>query len=90
VRPASSWMERSARPGSTSARYFRMKAPSLRQLSTIEKIAAILGPASLLPKCSQLRRPMAIGLIEFSAQLVLSSITGYFRNCVSSAQRFSV
>lgn len=66
---ASDLMERSAIPGSTSARYLRMGMPSLRQLSTIEKMAAILGPASLLPKCSQLRRPIAMGRIEFSTCL---------------------
>jgi hypothetical protein len=34
----------------------------------MEKMAAIFGPASLLPKCSQFRLPIAMGLIEFSAQ----------------------
>jgi len=43
-------------PGSTSARYGRIGTPSLRQLSTIEKMAAILGPASLLPIYSQFFR----------------------------------
>jgi hypothetical protein len=43
-------------PGSTSARYLRMGTASLRQLSTTEKMAAILGPASLLPRCSQFFR----------------------------------
>jgi len=38
------------------------------QLSTTEKIAAILGPASLLPICSQFLRPITIGRIEFSVQ----------------------
>jgi hypothetical protein len=33
---------------------------SRRQLSTTEKMGAILGPASLLPRCSQLRLSMAI------------------------------
>ena len=41
-------------PGSTSARYMRMETASLRQLSANEKMAAILGPASLLPRCSGL------------------------------------
>jgi hypothetical protein len=43
-------------PGRTSARYLRMGTASLRQLSTTEKMATILGPASLLPKCSQFLR----------------------------------
>jgi len=67
-----------------------MGMPSLRQLSTMEKMAAILGPASLLPRCSQFFLPIAIGRIEFSAQLVDNSMTGCSRNCVSSTQRFSV
>jgi hypothetical protein len=67
-----------------------MGMPSLRQLSTMEKIAAILGPASLLPKCSQFRLPMATGLIEFSTQLVDSSMMGWSRNRVNSTQRLSV
>jgi hypothetical protein len=41
------------RPGSTLARYWRMGTPSLRQLSTIAKMAAILGPAFFLARCSQ-------------------------------------
>lgn len=43
-------MDRLASPGSTEARYVRMGTPRRRQLSTTEKIAAILGPASLLPQ----------------------------------------
>src|SRR5580704_17442500 len=70
------WMERLARPGSISARYWRIGTPSLRQLSTMLKMAAILGPASLLPMCSQFRRPIEIGRMEFSAQFVDSSTTG--------------
>ena len=46
-------MERLASPGRTSPRYFRMGMLSRRQLSTTEKMAAIFGPASLLPRCSQ-------------------------------------
>ncbi|AXC15814.1 hypothetical protein ACPOL_6602 [Acidisarcina polymorpha] len=68
----------------------RMGTSSLRQLSTIEKMAAIFGPASWLPRCSQLRRPIAIGLIEFSAKFVDSSITGRSMNRVSFCQRFNV
>ena len=40
------WMERLASLGRISARYSRMGRPSLRQLSTMEKMAATLGPAS--------------------------------------------
>src|ERR1035438_9335553 len=72
------WMERSAMPGKTSARYLRMGTSRRRQLSITLKMAAIFGPASLLPKCSQFFLPMAIGLIEFSAQFVESSSTGCF------------
>jgi hypothetical protein len=44
-----------------------------RQLSTTEKIAAMRGPASWLPIWIQLERPRAMGRIEFSARLLLSS-----------------
>jgi hypothetical protein len=50
---------------------------SLLQLETMLKMATIFGPASLLPKCNQLRLPIAIGLIEFSAQLVDNSMMGW-------------
>src|SRR5665213_4108493 len=76
-------MERLASPGRTAARYRRIGRPSLRQLSTMEKMAATLGPASLLPMCTQFRLPMATGLIEFSARLLDSSSTGYSRKMVS-------
>ena len=50
-------MEWSARPGRTSARYWRMGTFSLRQLSTMLKMAAIFGPASLLqPQIAILRQ----------------------------------
>src|ERR1700689_2761852 len=76
-------MERLESPGRTAARYSRIGSPILRQLSTIEKIAATLGPASLLPRWIQLRRPMAIGRLELSARLLLSSNSGYSRKSVS-------
>jgi hypothetical protein len=63
---------------------------SRRQLSTTEKMAAIFGPASLLPRCSQFFLPIAIGLIEFSARFVLSSSSGCLRNTVSLLQNDSV
>jgi len=53
-------------------------------------MAAIFGPASLLPRCSQFFLPIAMGRIEFSAQFVDNSMIGWLRNCVSSTQRFSV
>ena len=34
-----------------------------RQLSATEKMAAIFGPASLLPRCNQFFLPIAIGLL---------------------------
>ena len=76
-------MERLASPGRTAASYWRIGSPSLRQLSTMEKIAASLGPASLLPRCTQFFRPMARGRMEFSARLVLNSNSGYSRKRVS-------
>ena len=63
---------------------------SRRQLSTPEKMAAIFGPASLLPRCSRFFLPIAIGLIEFSARFVLGSSSGYLRNTVSLLQNDSV
>ena len=45
-------MDRLASPGSFSAKYCRMGMPSLRQLLTTEKMAAIFGPA---PFASQVR-----------------------------------
>ena len=51
-------MERLASPGRTAASYWRIGSPSLRQLSTMEKIAATLGPASLLPRRTQFFRPI--------------------------------
>jgi hypothetical protein len=39
--------------GQVAARSSRTGKPSLRQLSTMEKIVATFGPASLLPRCIQ-------------------------------------
>src|SRR4051812_37795533 len=64
---------RPSRPGRTSSRYSLTGALSLRQDSTIERIAATFGPALALPTCSQFFRPSAIGRIEFSARLFDSS-----------------
>ena len=63
------WIGRSASPGRTEARYSRTGIFNLRQLSTIERIAAIFGPACALPIWIQFRRPRATGGIEFSAEL---------------------
>lgn len=52
------WMERSACPARTAARLSRIGRPILRQLATMEKIAATLGPACLRPMCIQLRGPV--------------------------------
>jgi hypothetical protein len=61
-------MERSANPGSTSARYLLVEIFSLRQLSIRLKMAAILGPASLLVTCNQfLRRSKYLDRAEHSA-----------------------
>jgi len=54
-----------------------------RQLSTTERIAATFGPACGLPMCKQFFRPRAIGRMEFSARLVLSSKSGYSKKRVS-------
>ena len=42
--------------GRTSLRYSRSLIPSRRQVSMTDMIAAIRGPASSLPKCSQFLR----------------------------------
>lgn len=54
------------------------------------KDGCYLGPASLLPRCSQFRLPIEIGRIEFPAQFVDSSMIECFMNSVSFSQRFSV
>ena len=59
-------MDRFARPGSTEARYSRNGIPSRRQLSTTDRMAAALGPASSLPTWIQFLRPTTTGRIEFS------------------------
>ena len=48
-------------------------------------MAATLGPASSLPTWIQFFRPTTTGRIEFSARLLLSSISGYCRNCTNSS-----
>lgn len=61
-----------------------------RQLSTTEKMVAIFGPASLLPKCNQFLLPIAIERIAFSARLVLSSssnVAGFFSGGGSTLQQ---
>jgi hypothetical protein len=46
-----------------------MGSLSLRQLSTTERMAAILGPARALPTWIQFFLPIAMGHMEFSARL---------------------
>src|SRR5215469_5429521 len=65
-----------ANPGSTAARYSRTGSLIRRQVSMIERIAAIFGPACGSPTWIQFLRPTAIGRMEFSAKLVLSSNSG--------------
>src|SRR5712691_8442528 len=62
-------------PGRTAVRYSFTGAPSRRQDSTTERIAATFGPACTLPTCSQFLRPKATGRIEFSAKLFDNSIS---------------
>jgi hypothetical protein len=57
-----------------------MGRPSLRQLSTTERIAATFGPACALPTWIQFLRPIEMGRMEFSARLFDSSSSGYSRN----------
>ena len=83
-------MEMSARPGRTEAKYFRIGIFSRRQLSTMDRIAATFGPACWLPTWIQFFRPKATGRIEFSAKLLLSSNSGYYRKRVSFRQSESV
>jgi Transposase len=65
-----------SKPGSTALRYSRTGICSLRQVSTIEMMAATRGPACSLPTWIQFLRPMATGRIEFSVALLLSSSSG--------------
>ena len=90
VRPASRWIEVSASPGKTAARYSRIGIPIRRQLSTTDKMAATFGPACRLPTWIQFFRPSATGRIEFSARLLLSSSSGCSRKRVSRGHRVSV
>jgi len=79
-------MDVSARPGKTPARYSRIGIFSRRQLSTMERMAATLGPACRLPTWIQFFRPRATGRIEFSARLLLNSNSGCSRKRVSFRQ----
>jgi len=49
VSSATRWTGKSASPGSTEARYSRTGSAKRRQVSTIERMLATRGPASLLP-----------------------------------------
>jgi hypothetical protein len=61
-----------------------------RQVSTIEIMAATLGPASLLPRWIQFFLPRATGRIAFSARLLESSNSGYSKKRLSRLQSVSV
>jgi hypothetical protein len=65
-----------SKPGSTALRYLRTGIFSLRQVSTIEMMAATRGPACSLPTWIQFLRPNTTGRIEFSVTLLLSSSSG--------------
>jgi hypothetical protein len=80
----------SASPGRTSPKYSRTRIPMRRQVSTADSIAATFGPACSLPTWIQFFRPSATGRIEFSAQLLLSSNSGYSRNRVNFVHSESV
>jgi len=85
------WLSvRAFKPGRMSARYFFTGAPSRRQDSTTERIAATLGPAFTLPTCSQFFLPSAIGRIEFSARLLDNSTSSYSRQRSSFFHMLSV
>ena len=73
---------RSPIPGSTLSKYCRTGIPILRQLSTTDKIAATLGPASTLPTWIQFFLPNTAGRIEFSAKLFDNSSSGYSKNVI--------
>jgi hypothetical protein len=77
------------KPEENSGQIFAHRSFNLRQLSTIERIAATLGPACELPMWIQFFRPRATGRIEFSARLLLSSSSGHSRNRVSFLQSVS-
>jgi hypothetical protein len=74
------WMGVSARPGRTAAKYSRTGMFIRRQVSTTERMVAILGPACWLPMWIRFLRPSATGRMEFSARLLLSSGSGYSRS----------
>ena len=54
-----------------------------RQLSVTDKMAAIRGPAVGLPMWIQFFLPIATPRMEFSARLLLSSTSGYWRKISS-------
>jgi len=63
-----------------------MEIPRRRQLSVIDKIAATRGPAVGLPMWIQFFLPIATPRMEFSARLLLSSISGNWRKFSSLGQ----
>jgi len=65
----------------------RLGIPTLQQFSTMEKMAVIVGPAPILPRCNQIRRQMEIGRIESSALLVLALSSRHFGNRDSFCHR---
>src|SRR5438270_12963295 len=83
VSSATRWTGKSASPGNTEARYSRTGSTKRRQVSTMDRMFATRGPASLLPMWIQFLRPSATGRIEFSATLLESSTSGYSKNRVS-------
>ena len=72
-----------AESGKHSCQVFENRDIGLRQLSTMERIAATFGSAWALPTWIQFFLPTAMGRMEFSARLLLSSSSGYFRKHVS-------
>src|SRR5271156_647633 len=64
--------------GRTSSRYSLTLILRRRHVSITELIAAIRGPASSLPICSQFLRPSATGRIAFSHQLLSISTSPWF------------
>ena len=63
------------KPEENSGQIFAHRSFNLRQLSTIERIAATLGPACGLPMCIQFLRPRATGRMEFSAKPWMRSVS---------------
>src|SRR6202521_6213700 len=73
-----------SRPGSMALRYSRTGTCSLRQVSTIEIMAATRGPACSLPTWIQFLRPIATGRIEFSVALLLQFHLGIVQKASES------